>query len=403
MTTPWRTHAPLLTAICGLGLIFVLAACKDSTSSIAAVEDDDVAPPPTAVVRNYNGTASVGDMLTISVDATALVITYENLTAGHSGTASYVMESDGSWTINDVRNGHLLKGYEIPNFALVLQVALAGPGADQPAIVTAIKSQSIEASDLAGSGLHNYMQFRTNGGGVELGWLDGEENGDMRSQYYWPYGGTGHSASSAAYSATDAFPSSDFVAGPENRYLIANVEPGEPPSYIFRTTGGFLAIDTPNGSLVCMQQAATSAFLDANVGTYKAFTYHKANAHGDSSGEETGTPSVSTNRVVFRRSTDVAHPERGHLTIYSPDGSTIIADTELMNLTDGGHVGAGKLINACNGLFTFTLVDGTRTNQIFVTFLTDTALIASFSYDSALPDTYSYFYGTALRVVAAGG
>lgn len=39
-----------------------------------------------SAVRAYNGTAAVGDFLTISIDSNAQTITYQNYTNGESGT-----------------------------------------------------------------------------------------------------------------------------------------------------------------------------------------------------------------------------------------------------------------------------------------------------------------------------
>jgi hypothetical protein len=53
--------------------------------------------PPAAAVRSYNGTASVGDFLTISIDSTALTITYKNYTNGETGTVPPVVNADGTY------------------------------------------------------------------------------------------------------------------------------------------------------------------------------------------------------------------------------------------------------------------------------------------------------------------
>jgi hypothetical protein len=60
-----------------------------------------VTTPPQNAVRNYNGTASVGDFLTISIDSSAQTITYNNYTNGETGTVAYTVNVDGTYTITD--------------------------------------------------------------------------------------------------------------------------------------------------------------------------------------------------------------------------------------------------------------------------------------------------------------
>ena len=80
-------------------------------------------------VRSYNGTASVGDFVTISIDSLAQTITYKNYTSGETGTVPYSVNADGSYTITDP-NGNLLSAYEVPGFVMVVEAANAGPNKD---------------------------------------------------------------------------------------------------------------------------------------------------------------------------------------------------------------------------------------------------------------------------------
>ena len=89
---------------------------------------------PAAVTHTYNGTASVGDFLTITLNTTALTITYSNLSNGDSGTFPYTVNADGSYTLADP-NGNLLSAYEIPGYALLIQAAKAGPDHNTPAML----------------------------------------------------------------------------------------------------------------------------------------------------------------------------------------------------------------------------------------------------------------------------
>ena len=356
-------------------------------------------PTPTPS-RSYNGTAGVGDMLTIQVDPNARTIAYNNLTNGLVGTATYTINVDGTWTISDPVHGHLLRGFEIPDHALILQVANAGANADQMSVVTAIQAQSISAADIA-NGAYNYMQFRTNSGGMEVGWITSDSAANLSSQYYWPFGST--QPTPMAYSDPNDPPmaASDFTRDPSGRFLsIAADGPTQPLSYMFRTSGGFLAVDTPNGSLVCLRQQASAAYDATNSGGYKGFFYHKNNASTGSGNVESGTVSLSENRVVFSAGPSVG---TGHVVIYAVDGTTPLMNLDLTDMSTGGHVSSGKLVNPCPGLFTGTVTSGTVTVQFFTTFINDAALITSYTTDSATPYIYSYFNGIALRDPAAGG
>lgn len=92
---------------------------------------------PAAVTHTYNGTASVGDFLTITINSTALTISYNNLSNGDSGTFPYTVNANGSYTLSDP-NGNLLSAYEIPGYALLIQAAKAGPTHNTAALITAV-------------------------------------------------------------------------------------------------------------------------------------------------------------------------------------------------------------------------------------------------------------------------
>jgi phosphate transport system regulatory protein PhoU len=64
-------------------------------------------PASIKAVRNYNGTASVGDFLTISIDSNAHTVNYFNYSNGDSGTVPYTVNVDGTYTMTDPQ-GNLL-------------------------------------------------------------------------------------------------------------------------------------------------------------------------------------------------------------------------------------------------------------------------------------------------------
>jgi hypothetical protein len=76
------THAWIL-----LGVAF-LAGCGQAASSSGTLS---LAVPAT---RTYNGTASVGDFLAITIDSTAHTLTYTNKSNGDAATIPYTSNSD---------------------------------------------------------------------------------------------------------------------------------------------------------------------------------------------------------------------------------------------------------------------------------------------------------------------
>ena len=160
-----------------LMLAALLTGCNSTTK---------LSPPPSAAVRAYNGTASVGDFLTISIDPNALTITYKNYTNGESGTVPYAVNSNGTYTITDPK-GNLLSAYEVPGFVLMVEAANAGPNSDTPALITAVESASSSINTFAGRNF-NYLQFRTAAGGMEIGTITIDAQGNIQHDGYWPFG-----------------------------------------------------------------------------------------------------------------------------------------------------------------------------------------------------------------------
>lgn len=120
----------------------------------------NVAPVSTgSSKRSYNGSASIGDFLAITLDPVTLTLTYKNLSNGDTGVVPYTVNADGTYALNDP-NQNLLAAYEVPNYALLLQAAKAGPNHNTLALVTAVQKSTISIGMWADHD-YNYMQFRT--------------------------------------------------------------------------------------------------------------------------------------------------------------------------------------------------------------------------------------------------
>ncbi len=339
---------------------------------------------PAHAVRKYNGTASVGDFLSITIDATASTIAYTNVSNGDSGTVPFTVNSDGTYTLADPA-GNLVAAYEVPEYALLIQAAKTGPGHDTPALITAVNSGPISIATWANN-TYNYMQFRTASGGLEVGSVALDALGNVTNNSYWPYG----SVSNQSAFHSGGFPSTNFQNDPSGTFIkIAGDQGGF--DYVFGTANGVFAVDTPNGAILGLQQAASKDFDSSFAGTYKALFYQKTGARTGQGNVETGTASLGKATIAITPS--------GEITVQDEQGNDIV-QTTLTPVADTAYLqGAGKLTNPCNGLFTFRITTASEQQDVFVTFQNNSLLFASFS--TALPlnpgNSYDYLYGVGIR------
>ncbi len=340
--------------------------------------------PVTNAVRNYNGTASVGDFLSITIDATAGTIAYTNRSNGDTGTVPYTVNPDGTYTLNDP-NGNLIAAYEVPDYALLIQAAKTGPDHATPALITAVNQAPISIATWENH-TYNYMQFRTNSGGLEVGSVALDAQGNVSVSSYWPYGAASNQNSFHA----GGFPSSNFQNDPSGTFIKRDDGSGG-FDYIFGTGNGVFAVDTANRAILGLQQALSKDFDSSFAGTYKAIFYQKTDAHTGQGNVETGTASLGKATIAITASGDV--------TVQDAQGNAVI-QTTLTPVADTAYLqGQGKLNNACNGLFTFRITTASKQQDVFVTFQNHSLLFASFS--TALPlapgNSYDYLYGVGIR------
>lgn len=358
-----------------LVLICFLAGCN-STSRLNV---------PQSAVRAYNGTASVGDFLTISINAMALTITYKNYTNGDSGTVPYTVNSDGTYTITDP-NGNLLAAYEVPGTALMVETAKSGPQHDTAALITAIESKPAAISSFAGRSF-NYLQFRTASGGVELGTVTIDAQGNIEHDGYWPYG----VVSQQNMFSGGNFPASSVVEDASGNFFTINESSGA--DYVFGTQNGLFAVDTGNGTILGLPKAASKTFDASWAGTYTAIFYEKAGAQTGQGNVESGTPSEGVATVTIASSGLMTITDSGNTTLAS---GTLAAVADTAYLYDGT---ANKLSDPLNGMFTFRTATGNSQQDVFVSFQGNAAIFSSFQ--TALPvvqsATYTYFYGVGLK------
>lgn len=335
-------------------------------------------------VRSYNATASVGDFLTISIDSSALTITYKNYTNGETGTVPYSVNSDGTYTITDP-NGNLLSAYEVPGFVMMIEAANAGPNRDTQALITAIESVPATINTFAGQNF-NYVQFRTAAGGMEVGTISIDGQGNVQHDGYWPFGVFSQNMFNGG-----SFPATAVQEDPSGDFFVIT-DGGGSNNYAFGTPSGFFAVDTGNGTILSLPKASTKTFDTTTAGSYTALYYEKANAQTGQGNVETGTPTEGKGIVTVSAS--------GAMTITDSQGNTLASGT-LSAVADTSYLYNGtsnELSDPLNGMFTFRTSSSSQ-QDVFVSFQGNAVIFAGFQ--TALPIAgyapYTYFYGVGLK------
>ena len=343
--------------------------------------------PTAATSRTYNGSASVGDFLTITLDSAALTLTYTNVSNGDHGTVPYTVNSDGTYTLNDP-NGNLIAAYEVPNYALLVQAAKTGPNHDTPALVTAVDSSQITLATWENKS-YNYMQFRTAGGGLEAGSVAISNAGLINISSYSPYGALNQNGGGPFHGST--IDASQAQQGASGTFLTIAENNGSSDT-VFGTANGIFAVDTGNGAVLGLAKAASKDFDPAFAGTYKAIYYQKTGASTGQGNVETGTPSLNNATLVVGST--------GQVMVSDAQGNTVVQAT-LTPVADASYLygSSGQLQDPCFGLFTFRVTTANSQQDVFVTFVDRAMLFSSFT--AHLPvvagGTYDYLYGVALK------
>lgn len=324
--------------------------------------------------------------VTITLDPAALTFSYINLSNGDTGNnIPYIVNPDGTYALQDPQ-GNLVAAYEVPSFGLLVQAAKAGPNHNTPALITAVaKGTNISTTTWANQ-TFNYMQFRTSSGGLEVGSVVMDGQGNVNNDSYWPYG-----ASSGQTSFhTGTFSASSFTPDPSGAFMtMPNGSGGF--DYVFGTPNGVFAVDSSNGAIIGLKKAASKTFDPATAGTYKAIYYQKTGASTGVGNVETGTPSLGKATIVVG--------SNAQITVQDSLGATIV-QTSLTPVADAAYLfGAGELTDPCFGLFTFRITTANSQQDVFVTFVDHALLFSSFT--EVLPvapgNTYDYLYGVGLK------
>jgi len=377
------SHVLLALRLKVLATILFLSGCSSNAPTAA---------PVATSARQYHGTASVGDFLSIRVDASTQTITYNDVSNNTSGTATYTVNADGTYTVN-YPTGNLQAAYEVPNYMLIIQATKTGAAANTPALVTAVESGPISLSTFE-SQAYNTMQFRTAAGGVDVGSVSVSGQGLGAISGFWPYGSYNQGNQGGSPFNVGSIDLSSAVEDSSGTFLKV-ADPGGAGAgydYVFGTANGIFAVDTPNGAILGLKKAASKNFDASVAGSYKAIYYQKINASTGAGNVETGSPSLGNAVVTVSNS--------GQITMTDSSGNQL-AQGRLTAVGDASYLygSAGELQDPCYGVFTFRATTSSSQQDFFVSFQGQAMLFSSFTANLpwATIGTYNYFYGVGLK------
>lgn len=341
---------------------------------------------PQNAKRAYSGTASVGDFLSINLDATAMTLTYKNYSNGDSGTIPYTVNADGTYAFNDP-TGNLKTGYEVPNYGMLIEADKTGPTRDTPALITAVEQGQVSLATWAGHG-YNYLQFRTSNGGMEAGVIAIDAQDNVTHSGYSPYMAMNSGNPASAFSG-GVFQGSQFQEDPSGTFMTLAENNGT-TDYIFGAANGVFVVDTGNGAILSFQQSATKAFDPAFAGSYKSVYYEKIGAVVTGQNQESGTPDLGHAMVTVS--------SLGQVAVTDAQGKVML-QARLTAVADAPYLygSPGELQSPCYGLFTFRVYHGNQPQDVFATFVNGAMLFSSFNPVSRTGTGYDYFYGVGLK------
>jgi hypothetical protein len=327
----------------------------------------------------------VGDFLNVVIDPATSTLSYDNVTNGQSGVASYTVATDGSYDVTDP-NGSVLSAIELPGYALVMDLDHAGPNSDTRSFAFGIQQAPISL-DTFGIDRGVVMQFRTNSGGMQVGCVSIEFPSSITMDEYWPFGALNNQG--LAYRHEQA-PIAGVEEDPSGYFLkAAQTEGGY--SYVFQTPSGIAAIDNPNGNMIIFQQPETPAFDAAWAGEYTSLIYRKDDAGRGGTAPDGGPEAEVGTASIDKRNISIG--QDGSLVLADGAGSVIVSGT--LAAADEILIGPDMLTGPCNGLFGLSALENGQTREVFVAFIDRAVLVSSFRPND--DGSYGYFYGAGLR------
>ncbi len=256
----------------------------------------------TTIARStaYLASAARGDFIIVNV-GTNNTLSYTNLTNKITGETPFVTDVDGYLSFPNDAN--LKAALIAPNLGMLIQTVSAGPDKNEKGFALGLIPHAFTSNRLQRT-LFNYMQFRTNNGGFEVGYMDSGDTIITRycspSQCRFSDDGPGTGDIQEGVQAETDLPidPSVFALSADSMYLSGG--DGEEAATIFQTADGDLVIDLNNGSIF-----ATEAQEDdtAPSGTYSGLLFGRDDATSESNNTETGEEFLTKVKLVFADTT----------------------------------------------------------------------------------------------------
>jgi hypothetical protein len=364
-------------------LVLALAACAGGGGSSSN----------TSAKHDYNGTASVGDFLTVTIDHDASVIHWANGTNGEAGQAPFTLGTDGALLVS-TDTGQVKKAYEIAGYGVVALDPNAGPSHDRPSPVFLWEKTAATKSEFKAMSL-NFLQFR-NSGAFEVGCgsiaADGStltRSGYLPEQFVFgqPQFSPGQILPIRSTPPADPSTFNGVVLGDRSDGTISfqpykSVIPGPDgsPGVLFKA-GSSWVIDVDNGSVFLLDAPTTKDWQASNAGTYHLMGW-----------KVSGMTSSAAGTGAFFETT-VTLDATGHLTVTDPGGGAPTVVSLVPFADDADVSGAGKVDLACNGLFTNGA--GNQTDKLVAGFVGQNLFFGSAKLTAG--PTAEFVYGVALK------
>jgi hypothetical protein len=259
-----------------------------ATSAASNVEET-VDPTPTVLLETaetglrYKASAVIGDFIEVTIQDTSL--TYVNRTNGWSGTdVPLIMDEDGYLTFGNDPN--LILGRHLPGSFCMFHTATAGKTSNQKAFILGLAVRPYTEASFPQRML-NYMQFRVNNGGFEVGYIDATAD-EIKHRHYGPVW-AGNPEGGLSEETSFAVDATTFTLSEDRTYLSKTfVENGGESNdvTIFQTMDDDVVLDMNNGSIVAFSQRADNTLP---TGVYTGLLFGRDDAQSLENNTETGT------------------------------------------------------------------------------------------------------------------
>lgn len=375
----WVFIAIIAVIVLGVaGVLIWFFKFRDTSDTKAA------AAPPTGAkaLSAYKASAALGDFLELTVDTTAATITYTNVTNGVSGTdVAMTTDSDGFITFG--ADANLATGVEVPGSVFIFHTKTAGKTKDKKGFALGLSVKPYTEAAFPAQ-LMNYMQFRTNNGGFEVGFIDARTD-TLTHQYFapsacWDNGGTGAIADGVGEPSAFPLDATAFTMSDDKTYITktfaATTEEPENTVTIFQTETNDVVIDMDNGSIFAFKARADDTLPS---GAFTGLLFGRDDAQAMQGNTETGTDLLTRLRVVFT----------GAEFTWAEDGKELFAGTAVPLNTEVTMDGGRKMF----GAFTCRVVDGTATTDLVFVLSDDAKLLCAQYTNRANDPTYAYRHG----------